>query len=150
MRKWISYINWNRRREYMQDYYRRNKDRINDRVTQYCKDHDEHRRQRRKQWYQENRELQIKRVKACQWKYRIRYPDMSYYDDIINNATTDRWRAEWILKKKKAMERFKELSFQAQIRKKKMNKEKKEAKILAWIEARKKEVLDSTNISDEN
>lgn len=150
MKKWISYKNRNLRKEYMQDYYRRNRDRINDRVTQYCKEHDEHRRERRKQWYQENRELQIKRVKACQKKYKVVYPNMSKIEDQIANAKT--WRQKYSLKKeyKRRKAHFKNLSLKAQERKKGRRKNRKETRIQARIDAWKQEVLDSTHINDEN
>jgi hypothetical protein len=66
LKKGLTYINTNRRREYMQDYYRRNKERINARVSAYCKDHDEERRIRRKERYETHRELQLRRVRATQ------------------------------------------------------------------------------------
>jgi hypothetical protein len=70
----------------MQDYYRRNRDRINARVTEYCKNHDEERRRTRKIWYQENRDLQIKRVRECQKRYRVKTPTMNLLKEKLAHA----------------------------------------------------------------
>lgn len=150
MRKWLTYINSNRRREYYQDYYRRNKDRINNRVTEYCKNHQEERRQTRKLWYQENRELQIKRVKACQKRYKVKKPTMNLMNEQIAHARSW-WEAERIRKRcQHYYDNYLERSRAYAEYRKKKRKNQREAKIQAGIETWKKEVLDSKNNLDEN
>ena len=53
----------------MQDYYRRNRERINERVSAYCKANEERRKEQRKRWYAEHKEIQKQRVLRCKKKY---------------------------------------------------------------------------------
>ena len=85
----------------MQDYYRRNKDRINARVTKYCEDHDQERRIRRKERYESNRELQIKRVKADQ-KLRKFKINTSRIDRKIEACPTERSKQKLLRKRERA------------------------------------------------
>jgi hypothetical protein len=57
----------------MQDYYRRNRERINERVSAYCKANEERRREQRKRWYAEHKEIQKQRVLRCKKKYGAKY-----------------------------------------------------------------------------
>lgn len=56
--------------QYMKDYYRKNRDKIRERMFQYNIDHAEERREYRKERYKHNREKQIQRVVKYQKKYR--------------------------------------------------------------------------------
>lgn len=149
MKKWLTYINGNRRREYMQDYYRRNRDRINARVTEYCKNHDEERRRTRKIWYQENRDLQIKRVRECQKRYKVKTPTMNLLKEKLAHARS--WWEKIRIKKnsQRYYDNYVERSRVFAEYRKNKRKNKREAKIQAGIEAWKKEVLDSKNNLDE-
>ena len=150
MKKWLYYINSWQRKEYFQDYYRRNKERINKNVSEYCKTHEEERRNARKIWYQKNRELQIARVKACQKRYKVKKPEMKRMNDQISKARSG-WEAERI--KKRCQHYYdnylSKSKFYAEYRKNK-RKDRKEAKVQAAIDAWKQEVLDSKNNPDEN
>ena len=62
-------IDYQARKQYMKDYYKRNKEKINERQTKYMIDHAEERREYRKERYQAHRDLQIKRVIRSMKKY---------------------------------------------------------------------------------
>lgn len=138
MRKGLSYINGNQRKEYMLDYYRKNRERINKRVTEYCKKHQEERKKRRKEWYQENREVQLKRVKMCK-KRRNPPPQTQRIDERIKNSKTDRWRKENMMIRKRYIE-YRNQRAKERGEKKVQNRiAMRNAKIQAKIDARKKE-----------
>lgn len=89
-------INYQARKQYMKDYYKKNKDKINERQTKYIKDHADERREYRKERYQTHRDLQIKRVIRSMKKYH-RWPfsqitkvRVRNYRDQLNNARTER------------------------------------------------------------
>lgn len=89
-------IDYQARKQYMKDYYKRNKEKINERQTKYIKDHADERREYRKERYQAHRELQIKRVIRSMKKYH-RWPfsqmtkvRVRNYRDQLDNAKTER------------------------------------------------------------
>lgn len=82
-------IKANARKQYMKEYYMKNRDKINARQTQYIKDHAEERREYRKERYQAHRELQIQRVKKSQKKYVRCWVFFKDYKDKIDNARTE-------------------------------------------------------------
>ena len=150
LKKWLTYINSNKRKEYMQDYYRRNRERINARVSAYCKNHEEERRIRRKERYETHRELQIRRVKANQKIRKLRLGSVAWIDRKIEACPTERSKQKLIEKRKRIIELRKICSKKRNDRKMQRRKDKREAKIQAKIDAWKQEVLDSKNNPDEN
>lgn len=140
LKKWLSYINWNRRREYMQDYYRKNKERINARVSAYCKDHDEERRIRRKERYETHRSLQIRRVRATQKIRKLKLGHVNRIDRRIEACPTERSKQKLLKKRARIMEFRKICSQRRNDRKIQKRKEEREAKVQAAIEAWKNEL----------
>jgi hypothetical protein len=140
MKKGLSYINGNRRKEYMQDYYRRNRERINARVTEYCKNHDEERRIRRKERYESHRELQIRRVRANQKIRKLKLGHVNRIDRRIDACPTERSKQKLLRKRARIMELRKICSQRRNDRKIQKRKEEREAKVQAAIEAWKNEL----------
>lgn len=64
-------VDYKARKAYYQDYYRRNRDRINKRCADYIKNHPEERKEYRRLWYIHHREEHLARVKARQKKYYL-------------------------------------------------------------------------------
>lgn len=149
MRKWLSYINSNKRKEYMQDYYRRNRERINARVSAYCKNHEEERRIRRKERYETHREIQIRRVRANQKIRKLKLWSVAWIDRRIEACPSERSKQKLIEKRKRIIELRKICSKKRNDRKIQRRKNIREAKIQAKIDAWKQEVLDSKNTKDE-
>lgn len=140
LKKGLSYINGNRRKEYMQDYYRRNRERINARVSAYCKDHDEERRIRRKERYESHRELQIRRVRANQKIRKLKLGHVNRIDRRIDACPTERSKQKLLKKRARIMELRKICSQRRNDRKIQQRKEEREAKVQAAIEAWKNEL----------
>lgn len=157
MRTWTYYKNNpNVRKEYMQDYYRRNRERINERVSAYCKANEERRREQRKRWYAEHKEIQKQRVLRCKKKYGAKYwigrakIILTKYEDLIAKAKTQREKNALRKKMLRAKDKYMSMKRKwAEIRVQKA-KEKREAKIQEKIKAWKEEVLNSNKISNEN
>lgn len=150
MRKGLTYINGHVRKEYMQDYYRKNRERINARVTEYCKNHAEERKAKRKQRYQENRELQLRRVRICKNARNKRKVNVWWIDKKIEECKTERSKQKLLRKRERAIQYQKdEIQRIWDIRMEK-RRNLREAKIQAKIDAWKDEVLNSKNIPDEN
>lgn len=140
LKKWLYYINANRRREYMQDYYRKNRERINARVSAYCKDHDEERKIRRKERYESHRELQIRRVRATQKIRKLKLGHVNRIDRRIDACPTERSKQKLLKKRARIMELRKICSQRRNDRKIQKRKEEREAKVQAAIEAWKNEL----------
>ena len=140
LKRWLTYINGNTRREYMQDYYRRNRERINARVSAYCKDHDEERRIRRKERYESHRELQIRRVRANQKIRKLKLGHVNRIDRRIEACPSERAKQKLLKKRARIMELRKISSQRRNDRKIQKRKEEREAKVQAAIEARKNEL----------
>lgn len=140
LKKGLYYINGNRRREYMQDYYRKNRERINARVSAYCKDHDEERRIRRKERYESHRELQIRRVRATQKIRKLKLGHVNRIDRRIDACPTERSKQKLLKKRARIMELRKICSQRRNDRKIQKRKEEREAKVQAAIEAWKNEL----------
>ena len=140
LKKWLSYINWNTRKEYMQDYYRKNRERINARVSAYCKDHDEERRIRRKERYESHRELQIRRVRANQKLRKFKVWALVWIDRKIEACPTERSKQKLLRKRARIVELRRMCSKKRSDRKFQKRKEEREAKVQAAIEAWKNEL----------
>lgn len=140
LKKWLTYINSNRRREYMQDYYRKNRERINARVSAYCKDHDKERRIRRKERYESHRELQIRRVRANQKIRKLKLGHVNRIDRRIDACPTERSKQKLLKKRARIMELRKICSQKRNDRKIQKRKEEREAQVQAAIEAWKNEL----------
>ena len=89
----------------MKEYYKKNKERLNERQRRYMIEHAEERRQYRRERYQAHRDMQISRVKLCQAKKYHRGPNgktcnvyFENYKDEYYNAKT-RWAKKEVLKK---------------------------------------------------
>lgn len=124
----------------MQDYYRRNRERINNRVSEYCKNHDEERRIRRKEWYESHRELQIRRVKASQRARKTGWGHVNWIDRRIEACPTERSKQRLLAKRERVIAFKKERAKERADLKMKRRKEEREAKIQAKIDARKEEI----------
>ena len=140
MKKWLTYINGNTRKEYMQDYYRKNRERINNRVSEYCKNHDEERRIRRKEWYESHRELQIRRVRASQRARKFKRWNTWRIDKKIDACPTERSKQKLLRKRERVREIQKEVAKKRWDLRMKERKDLREAKIQAKIDARKEEI----------
>lgn len=140
LKRWLYYINANRRREYMQDYYRKNRERINARVSAYCKDHDEERRIRRKERYESHRELQIRRVRANQKIRKLKLGSFAWIDRKIEACPTERSKQKLLKKKARIMELRRIGSQKRNDRKIQKRKEEREAIVQEAIEAWKNEL----------
>lgn len=134
----------------MQDYYRRNRERINARVAEYCKKHEEERRIRRKERYETHRELQIKRVRAIQKARKTWLGNVARLDRKIDACPTERSKQKLLKKRARIMEIRRQLAQKRSDLKMQKRKDIREAKIQAKIDAWKQEVLDSKNNPDEN
>lgn len=64
-------IDYQARKAYYQDYYRRNRERINKRCADYIKNHADERKEYRRLRYIHHREEHLARVKAYQKKYYL-------------------------------------------------------------------------------
>ena len=124
----------------MQDYYRRNRERINARVSAYCKDHDEERRIRRKERYETHRELQIRRVRANQKIRKLKLWHVNRIDRRIDACPTERSKQKLLRKRERIMELRKICSQKRNDRKIQKRKEEREAIVQAAIEAWKNEL----------
>ena len=157
MNRWIYYqTRPSIRKEYMQEYYRKNRDRINARVADYCATHKEERKAWRKKWYAENKDLQRERVRRCRKKYWAKYGIwrskliLTKYEDLIAKAKTQREKNALRKKMYKAKDKYMTMKKRwAEIRVKKA-REKREAKVQEKIDAWKEEVLNSNQIAHEN
>ena len=103
-------IDYKSRQAYFQDYYRRNRDRINKMNSEYIKNHSEERKEYRRLRYLQHREQHLARVKARQKKYFLRW--YSYlaertevkwknYKDKFDEAKTQ-WERNEVRKKFRA------------------------------------------------
>ena len=117
----------------MQDYYRRNRERINARVSAYCKDHDEERRIRRKERYETHRELQIRRVKATQKIRKLRLGHVNWIDKKIEACPTERSKQKLLRKRERIMELRKICSQKRNDRKIQKRKEEREASVIFHV-----------------
>ena len=157
MKKGIYYKNNpNVRKEYMQEYYRKNKEKINDRVRAYCKANEERRRERRKKRYADHKDLQKERVNRCKRKYWAKYwiwrskLILTKYEDLIAKAKTQREKNALRKKMLRAKDKYMSMKKRgAEIRVQRA-KERREAKVQAKIDAWKDEVLNSNQIPHEN
>lgn len=140
LKRWLSYINSNKRKEYMQEYYRKNRERINARVSAYCKNHDEERRIRRKERYETHRELQIRRVRANQKIRKLKLGHVNWIDRRIEACPTERSKQKLLKKRARIMELRKICSQRRNDRKIQKRKEEREAIVQAAIEAWKNEL----------
>lgn len=100
-------VDYKERKAYFQDYYRRNRERINKMNAEYIKNHADERKEYRRLRYLQHREQHLARVKARQRKYYLnRYSRLAErtwvkwenYKDKFNEAKTQ-WEKNEIRKK---------------------------------------------------
>lgn len=151
-------LDYQSRKAYMQDYYRRNRERLNKQASDYIKNHPEQRKEYRRQRYLHHREEHLKRVKKRQkkflmWNYIYLAKDNRIkrepYEEEMN-AAKSLWEKELIrkkyLKKRDRAARIKLSYTRARLEKEKIKrKERRERRVQKNID----QFLISKNKSNE-